>query len=68
MIDRGDTEALLDYRRRAPHAARAHPTDEHLLPLFWALGAAGAGARPQHHAGGVHYGSLSMDAWTFYPG
>ncbi|MCE1162373.1 MAG: dioxygenase [Thiomonas sp.] len=68
MIDRGDTEALLDYRRRAPHAARAHPTDEHLLPLFWALGAAGAGARPRHHVGGVHYGSLSMDAWTFHPG
>ena len=67
MMDRGDVEALLDYRRRAPHAARAHPTDEHLLPLFWALGAAGPGARAQHHAGGVHYGNLSMDAWTFTP-
>lgn len=65
MIDRGDTPALLDYRRRAPHAARAHPTDEHLLPLFWALGAAGEGATPRHHAGGVHYGNLSMDAWEF---
>ncbi|WP_449370148.1 dioxygenase family protein [Thiomonas sp.] len=67
MIDRGDTDALLDYRRRAPHAARAHPTDEHLLPLFWALGAAGVGATPRHHAGGVHYGNLSMDAWEFRP-
>ena len=65
-IDRGDTEALLDYRRRAPHAQRAHPTDEHLLPLFWALGAAGEqAALPRHHAGGVHYGMLSMDAWSF---
>lgn len=67
MIDRGDIAALLDYRRRAPHAARAHPTDEHLLPLFWSLGAAGEGATPRHHSGGVHYGNLSMDAWEFLP-
>jgi 4,5-DOPA dioxygenase extradiol len=64
-LDAGDTEALLAYRERAPHAQRAHPTDEHLLPLFWALGAAGDGARPHHYAGGVHYGMLSMDAWIF---
>ena len=64
-IERGDTGALLDYRRQAPHAVRAHPTDEHLLPLFWALGAAGADARPRHYSGGVHYGMLSMDAWMF---
>ena len=66
-IDRGDIAALLDYRRRAPHAPRAHPSDEHLLPLFWALGAAGPGAATQHHSGGVHYGMLSMDAWEFRP-
>lgn len=32
MVERlsaSDAEALLDYRRRAPHAARAHPTEEH---------------------------------------
>lgn len=64
-IDRADTAALLDYRQRAPHAVRAHPTDEHLLPLFWALGAAGADVKPRYHPGGVHYGMLSMDAWSF---
>ncbi len=36
-----DRQALLDYRRQAPFAERAHPTDEHLLPLFFAMGAAG---------------------------
>jgi hypothetical protein len=36
-----DLEALLDYRRQAPDAARAHPSDEHLQPLYVALGAAG---------------------------
>lgn len=35
-----DVDALLDYRMRAPHAAYMHPTDEHLLPVFAALGAA----------------------------
>ncbi|SCC91242.1 Extradiol ring-cleavage dioxygenase class III protein subunit B [Thiomonas sp. X19] len=63
-IDRGATASLLDYRRQAPHAARAHPSDEHLLPLFWALGAAGNPVKPQHKSGGVHYGMLSMDAWV----
>lgn len=66
-IARGDIAALLDYRRQAPQATRAHPTDEHLLPLFWALGAAGPDPTPRHRAGGVHYGMLSMDAWVFDP-
>jgi 4,5-DOPA dioxygenase extradiol len=35
-----DIEALLDYRKQAPHAVLMHPTDEHLLPIFGALGAA----------------------------
>ena len=35
-----DIDALLDYRRRAPHVVLMHPTDEHLLPIFSALGAA----------------------------
>lgn len=39
-IAAGDTEALLDYRRLAPAATRAHPHEDHLLPLFVALGAA----------------------------
>ena len=34
-----DREALLDWMRQAPNARHAHPTPEHLLPLFVALGA-----------------------------
>ncbi|OIQ77300.1 2,3-dihydroxyphenylpropionate/2,3-dihydroxicinnamic acid 1,2-dioxygenase [mine drainage metagenome] len=63
-VARGDREALLDWQLRAPHARRAHPTPEHLLPLFWALGAA-AGDAAELFDGGVHYGMLSMDAWAF---
>lgn len=64
-VERGDVEALLDYRRRAPHAERAHPTDEHLLPLFVALGAGSPGVAGQriHHA--MEAGVLSMDAYRF---
>ena len=41
-----DTDALVAYRERAPDAARAHPTEEHFLPLFVAYGAAGEDPRP----------------------
>ncbi|HJV96820.1 MAG TPA: class III extradiol ring-cleavage dioxygenase, partial [Albitalea sp.] len=34
-----DWDALFDYRRRAPHAADMHPSDEHLLPWYVAAGA-----------------------------
>ncbi|AXQ30014.1 dioxygenase [Solimonas sp. K1W22B-7] len=61
----GDMEALLDYRRRAPQAARAHPTEEHLLPLFVALGAAGEGARAERRFGGVTHEVLAMDVYQF---
>lgn len=61
----GDIEALLDYRRQAPFAERAHPTDEHLLPLFVALGAAGAHAHAQRIDAGIDMGLLAMDIYRF---
>ncbi len=44
MIDKlqhNDEAALHRYRSLAPHAVRAHPSDEHLLPLYFARGAGG---------------------------
>jgi len=61
----GDIDALLDYRRRAPFAQHAHPTDEHLQPLFTALGAAGEGARAQRIDAGIDLGFLAMDIYRF---
>jgi len=61
----GDVDALLDYRRQAPFAERAHPTDEHLLPLFVALGAAGANARAERIDAGIDMGLLAMDIYRF---
>lgn len=59
----GDLEALLDYRAQAPHAAANHPTDEHLLPFFTALGAATGAGRRLHHS--IDSGVLAMDAFGF---
>jgi 4,5-DOPA dioxygenase extradiol len=64
-IDAHDVGALLDYRRLAPSAVRAHPTDEHLLPLFVALGAAGAGVPSRRITEEVTYGVIAMDAYVF---
>lgn len=67
-ITRHDVAALLDYRRQAPHALRAHPTDDHFLPLFFALGAGGWGgvASPQasYLSREVMYGLLAMDSFA----
>jgi len=64
-LDARDLAALLDYRRQAPHAGRAHPSDEHLLPLFVAFGAAGAGASSQRVHAGVDDYVIAMDAYAF---
>jgi len=61
-IAQGDLPSLLNYRTLAPHAERAHPTEDHFLPLFFALGAAGDGARPDYLSREVRYGMLAMDA------
>ncbi len=63
----GDHEALVEYRSRAPHATRAHPTDEHFLPLFFALGAAGERASPVRAYDVIEDGALAMDAYAFEP-
>ena len=62
-----DLEALLDYRRQAPEAVRAHPTDEHLQPLYVALGAAGRDAQVEHLHTGISDYVLAMDAYAFTP-
>ena len=62
-----DFPALLDYRRQAPGAVQAHPTDEHLLPLYVALGAAGNPARIDRFHVGIDDYVIAMDAYAFLP-
>lgn len=64
-IAAGDVAALDDYRARAPGARCAQPQDDHLMPLYVALGAAGAGAVGRRLHGSFSYGSLSLSSWSF---
>jgi len=61
----GRTADLLGYRQRAPYALAQHPSEEHLLPLFVALGAAGPAARARRLHASNTYGMLRMDAYAF---
>lgn len=61
-----DLASLLDYRRRAAGARRAHPTEEHLLPFFVALGAAGRAIQAERLFAGIDAHVLAMDAYAFH--
>ena len=62
-----DVEALLDYRHEAPYAVENHPTDEHLLPLYVAMGAAGEGGKARLVHDSAEFGVLAMTMWRFDP-
>jgi 4,5-DOPA dioxygenase extradiol len=67
QLQRGSTEALVRYRSLAPEAARAHPSEEHLLPLHVALGAAGNNWRAERLHSGIDEHVLAMDSFAFWP-
>lgn len=57
---------LINYRTEAPHAVRAHPTEEHFLPLLVALGAQQEGDALQVlDGGGILHGMLSMESYVW---
>ena len=62
-----DRDALLDYRRQAPYAVENHPTDEHLLPLYVAMGAGGEAASAKLVHDSAEFGVLAMTMWRFDP-
>jgi 4,5-DOPA dioxygenase extradiol len=64
-VETGEIEAIADYRNLAPHARDNHPSEEHFLPLPFAFGAAGEGARGRrvHHS--IQRGVMAMDAYLF---
>jgi 4,5-DOPA dioxygenase extradiol len=64
-IEHHDLDALADYRSQSPHGTRAHPTDEHFLPLFFAIGAAREDYKPERFFSSIDAGVLSMDAYVF---
>ena len=64
-LERNDSQGLLNYREEAPFAVRNHPTEEHLLPLFVAMGAAGETAVVKRLHDSYEYGVLAMDIYAF---
>lgn len=60
-----DEQSLVDYRLQAPHAQRAHPTEEHFLPLLAAFGASHEEDSMDVIEGGVTYGVLSMESYAW---
>lgn len=60
-----DIDRLLNYRQLAPHAQRAHPTEEHFLPLLVALGARSNTEALQILDGGISHGVLAMESYAW---
>jgi 4,5-DOPA dioxygenase extradiol len=58
-------QPVIQYRTEAPHAERAHPTEEHFLPLLVAMGAQLDGDQVQLIDGGIEHGMLSMDSFVW---
>ncbi len=61
----GRLEDAVAVSLKGPEFRRAHPTTEHLLPLFVALGAAGARAKAEALHRGFALGNLSLAAYRF---
>ena len=61
----GDDSALFDWEHASPGAKAAHPSPEHFLPLFVALGAAGERRRTEWLGGGWIGDALAADNYLF---
>jgi 4,5-DOPA dioxygenase extradiol len=61
----GVETALADYRKLAPDAVLAQPSEDHFMPLFVALGAGGETAKATRLHSSATFGSLRMDAYSF---
>jgi 4,5-DOPA dioxygenase extradiol len=64
-VVRRDVDELIDYRRLAPHARRAHPTEEHFLPLLVAVGASFDDESVHVIDAGTSHGVLSMESYAW---
>jgi 4,5-DOPA dioxygenase extradiol len=62
-IEADRCEDVLDFATKAPQAQRNHPTPEHFLPLFVAMGAGGGRGKRIHASN--NYGILAMDGYQF---
>lgn len=63
-LSTGNIQSLLNYLNEAPHVLFNHPSQEHFLPLFAALGSSDPSAVKRIHKD-IEYGVLAMDAYQF---
>ena len=61
-VETNSLHKLMNFLQEAPHARRNHPTPEHFLPLFIALGAASRESWRRIHNSWTH-GVLAMDIY-----
>lgn len=65
QFEAGNREALLDWRNRAPFAFENHPTDEHLMPIFFAFGAGGEAPKIERAHASKQFGVFAWDSYVF---
>jgi 4,5-DOPA dioxygenase extradiol len=63
-LSRGDVDALLDYRAKAPGVRLALPTHEHFVPVLVAAGAS-QGDKPLYPISGFWFGSFTRRSVQF---
>lgn len=62
----GDRDAVMNWKERAPFPVENHPTDEHLMPIFFAYGAAGEAARAERVHASKQMGFFAFDSYLFH--
>lgn len=62
-VESGQTDRLLGFPAEPQGARQAHPTPEHLMPLYVALGAGGGRGRALHRS--FSWGSIGMTSFAF---
>jgi 4,5-DOPA dioxygenase extradiol len=64
-IAAGAVDDIESYRTNAPFARENHPSEEHFLPMPFAIGAAGEKPKGRRVHTSHQYGVLMMDAYAF---
>ncbi|GAA5106825.1 class III extradiol ring-cleavage dioxygenase [Orbus sasakiae] len=65
VVKAHDLNAMQHYRKLAPYAKQAHPTDDHFLPLIIALAASDKDEKVTELEGGITYQALAMNNYVF---